>query len=199
MRGRSAGFTLIELLTVIMIVAVLAGLAVPEFNNTLSARRVQASASALSHGLKAAQTEAIRRNRTVELIFTNAEPLRSNTVSAAPVSSASASGWIARTIDPANDDDFVAGGRISEGGPTTVTVADPTTAVGFTAMGRPVNRTTLPQVALAQPVVFRVTDTGSSRRMCVSLSTGGAVRVCDPQRPAGSAAACEPMLPPGAC
>jgi len=192
------GFSLVELLTVIAIFAILAGLALPEFGQMLASRRVQSTAAGLGQALKSAQAEAIRRNRTVEVIFTASEPLPANTVAAAATSAATASGFIARVSNPQGEADFVAGRRIGEAGVLSIDSAA-VTSIGFTSMGRPLNLSAAPGVALALPIVLRVTDTASSRRMCVAVGTGGSVRVCDPTRPVGSAAACEPALAAGAC
>jgi len=197
--AHSRGFSLIELMTVVSIVAILGALAMPSFREILASRRVQATASALSQALKSAQSEAIRRNRTVEVIFTTSQPVPAEVVAATAVRAASATAFIARLSNPAVATDFVAGHRIGESGGSSIDSAS-VTSIGFTPAGRPVDRSVLPAgVALAESIVLRVTDAGSARRMCVAVATGGSVRICDPKRAPGSAAACQPALAAGAC
>lgn len=198
MISRCRGFTLVELMTVMAIVAILAGVAAPALGEFVTTRRVQAAASTLAHALKAAQAEAIRRNRTVEVVFTNSAPTRANVATAAPIVASAAGGYLTRVNGAAAADDYVTGARVDEGGSLRLDNAA-VSAVGFTALGRPVDLSGGAPVALAQPVVLRVIDNPSARRMCVTVATGGSVRICDPTRSPPSAAACEPTLPPGGC
>jgi prepilin-type N-terminal cleavage/methylation domain-containing protein len=61
------GFTIIELMTVMVIAAVLLVLALPSFNETLARRRLEGQANELVTDLSYAKSEAVARNRSVEL------------------------------------------------------------------------------------------------------------------------------------
>jgi type IV fimbrial biogenesis protein FimT len=198
---RERGFTLVELMVAIAILSVLAGVAMPRLGELLAVRRIQSVAHNLAADYRTVQTEAIRRNRIVEVAFTNSVPIAANTVSAAPVTASAARNWIARVANPTGPGDFVAG-RTLDGDLASVALTHGALrSVGFTPNGRPLDLSAGPAapVALAAPLVVRVTAPGTARLRCVSVSTGGSVRVCDPSRPAGTGAACEPFLPAGAC
>jgi len=64
-RPRSGGFTLIEVLVVIIIAAVLAGIAAPGWLAFLNRQRVTAVKSDLVQTLKKAQSDAIQRRQEV--------------------------------------------------------------------------------------------------------------------------------------
>lgn len=59
------GFTLIELLLGLALSAMLAHLAVPNFNNLLQSQQRHSAAQSLAGGLRYARTQAIARNRAV--------------------------------------------------------------------------------------------------------------------------------------
>lgn len=200
-RRRALGFTLVEAMVSVSIVAVLALLGVPALSDTVNARRVQGAAQSLAATLRTAQGEAIRRNRSVEVIFTNAEPVAASVVGAAPVVASAARGWMARVVAPAGPADFVTGTALAGDFAAIALVNGTLASVGFTPSARPVDFSAGPGLAapLAAPLVVRIGMAGTARVRCVSISSGGAVRVCDPSRPSGAVAACEPVLPPGAC
>lgn len=62
---RAAGFTLIELLVTIAIIAVIAGIAAPSFQNMLATQRVRSATGDLISALNFARSEAVKRNRVV--------------------------------------------------------------------------------------------------------------------------------------
>jgi type IV fimbrial biogenesis protein FimT len=200
-RRRTLGFTLVEAMVSVSIVAVLALLGVPALSDTVNARRVQGAAQSLAATLRTAQGEAIRRNRSVEVIFTNAEPVAASVVGAAPVVASAARGWMARVVAPAGPADFVTGTALAGDFAAIALVNGTLASVGFTPSARPVDFSAGPGLAapLAAPLVVRIGMAGTARVRCVSISSGGSVRVCDPSRPSGAVAACEPVLPPGAC
>lgn len=65
------GVTLIELMIVIVIAAVLMAIAVPAFQGTIDRNRLKAAAENLYSDLQFAKAEAIKRNRSVRLVFTS--------------------------------------------------------------------------------------------------------------------------------
>lgn len=194
-RPRSGGFTLIEALIALSITAVLVAVAVPGIEPLLSQRRLLAATSDFVAALRAAQVEAIRRNRTVEVLFVAGPATAASVTTAAAVASGAAAGRMTRVVNPQGAADFVAGANPT-GGPARVSIdAGGVRSIAFTPTGRPLDHTAAPGAALAAPIVVRFTDAPSMRRLCAVVSTGGSTRVCDPTRPAGEPQACPSSLP----
>jgi type IV fimbrial biogenesis protein FimT len=174
-RRRTLGFTLVEAMVSVSILAVLALLGVPALSDTVNARRVQGAAQSLAATLRTAQGEAIRRNRSVEVIFTNAEPVAASVVGAAPVVASAARGWMARVVAPAGPADFVTGTALAGDFAAIALVNGTLASVGFTPSARPVDFSAGPGLAapLAAPLVVRIGMAGTARVRCVSISSGG--------------------------
>lgn len=67
------GFSLIELMVVVVVLAILATIAVPSFQELIAAQRVRAAASALYESLLLARSEAIKRNSSVTLLANSSD------------------------------------------------------------------------------------------------------------------------------
>jgi type IV fimbrial biogenesis protein FimT len=66
-RARQTGFTIIELMTAVVIAGVLLVIAMPSFRDMLEKRRVEGQANELVADLAYAKSEAVQRNRSVEV------------------------------------------------------------------------------------------------------------------------------------
>lgn len=64
---RSAGFTLIELMVVLALVAVIAGVAIPNFKRLLEEHRVVSTTNSIVGLLNYARSEAVRRGGSVKV------------------------------------------------------------------------------------------------------------------------------------
>ncbi len=62
------GFTLVELMIGLVLVAILLGIGIPQFRNFILDQRLRATSSDLRVALTLARSEAIKRNRVVELL-----------------------------------------------------------------------------------------------------------------------------------
>ncbi len=67
MSTRLSGFSLVELMVVITVVAILATLAAPSFNQAIEGQRAKSAATDLYIALSRARSEAITRNTSVTL------------------------------------------------------------------------------------------------------------------------------------
>ncbi len=67
--ARAGGFTLVELVLVVIILAVILGLAVPNFKNSFSRLLLQQTASDLSYAMQYAQSRAIQNGLQEKLVF----------------------------------------------------------------------------------------------------------------------------------
>jgi type IV fimbrial biogenesis protein FimT len=67
MRRGQSGFTLVELMMVVLVASALLALAAPSFRDMLDRRRVEGRANEFLTDLQYARSEAVARNRNVEL------------------------------------------------------------------------------------------------------------------------------------
>lgn len=65
--GKNRGFTLMEMLVTLAVVAIVASLAVPSFQNMIATQRVRSAANDLVASLNFARSEAVKRNRVVTI------------------------------------------------------------------------------------------------------------------------------------
>lgn len=67
MQRRSQGFTLFELMITVMLVAILAGIAIPSFAASMARQRQRTEINALFHAIHLARKESIMRRKVVSL------------------------------------------------------------------------------------------------------------------------------------
>ncbi|MGX1113857.1 type IV fimbrial biogenesis protein FimT [Pseudoalteromonas sp. MBR-15] len=68
---RKAGFTLIELMVVLVIIGIMASLAFPSFSQQILQDRVVTTANQLNSVYKYARSEAVKRERKINLVVNN--------------------------------------------------------------------------------------------------------------------------------
>lgn len=144
-----AGFTLLELLVVVIIAAVLAGIAAPGWLGYLNRQRVGAIRSDLVQTLRSAQQEAQQRRQTttVAVVNENGRPLLRVNGVAQPLGGGNNPSNIRVTPSSFNTD----GSRNTT-----------TTQIVFNHQGIPVGNV---------PFVIDITSDGSSARQCVRIET----------------------------
>lgn len=69
-KAQCVGFTLTEMMVVVAIIGILAGIAVPSYNQMLERRRLVSATEAVLADLRWARSESIKRNARVRLTFT---------------------------------------------------------------------------------------------------------------------------------
>lgn len=180
-RRLSRGMTLVELIVAMAIFVSLFFLAAPDFNAWIQNARMRTVAEAIQNGVRQAQAEAVRRNRTVVFFQTNAEPA----VGAA--AQANGINWGIRVLPllPGDVAEFVRGGALSDvaqGVAIAGTDAgnDPIGAICFNSAGQ--QATVVAEGCAASVTQFNVTRAGAERRLRVTVSLGGRVRMCDPDK-----------------
>jgi type IV fimbrial biogenesis protein FimT len=174
-----SGFTLIELMVTVTMLGILLTLAGPSFGTWISNTRVRTVSDTLQNGVRLAQAEAVRRNRTVAFFLTNAEP------STAATAVANGSNWGIRTLpllteDPAAtaDERFVRGGALADVA-AGVTITGPI-ALCFNAAGRQIANAG--EGCAVGNARYTVARSGSDRPLRLDVSIGGRVRMCDPAK-----------------
>jgi type IV fimbrial biogenesis protein FimT len=169
----------------ITLLAILMMLAVPEFNTWINNTRVRSVAESLQNGMRVAQAEAVRRNRTVAFFLTNDEP------SVAAVPAANGGNWGVRTVAVVGLDavaEFVRGAAINEGNTSVagtgvvIAATNPAAApaICFNAAGQQV--TLAAEGCTAAETRYDISRPGADRSLRVIVSIGGRVRMCDPNK-----------------
>jgi type IV fimbrial biogenesis protein FimT len=196
------GVTLIELLVGIAILAIALAMGVPSFAEWISNSQIRSTAESVQNALNLARAEAVRRNTTVLLQFTD------KLDSGCALSSAGTSWVISRAsvdtvtgkCNSAVDDQttpFILekGTPVSTKAGATVAVTQGSfgtgaaqTTIAFNGLGRvtaatnPVTTVGALSVDLQSSRGTCVKDSGKMRCLRVVVSPGGQVRMCDPAR-----------------
>lgn len=174
----------------ITLLVLLIGLGVPSFMTWIRNTQVRSVAESLQTGIRQAQTEALRLNRSVVFFLTNTAPSPAAAVPAA----LNGNRWgIVRIAQ--FDDSTAWGNRYVTGGTLTdvasnVAITSATNAICFNANGR-ISTNAAPgvggAVCNAGAAQFDITQTNADRRLRVLVAIGGKVHMCDPDRPTLSA------------
>jgi len=189
LKSNSRGFTLVELMVVITIIAILVLLGAPEFRIWQANSQIRGVAEAFQNDLRAAQAEAVKRNRRVALVLTNAgvsdntnfaaaNPARNWAVITLPLTgSAEASSFISSHIQNAGSNTLVTGG---------------VGLICFNSVGRLTGSAEIARagnVQCANPAVsydFDISrsdlDSDQLRPLRLQVRLGGQIRLCDPSR-----------------
>lgn len=194
---RALGFSLIELMVGLALLGILLMLGLPAFTEMMQNRKLRASAEAVSAGLHAARSEALRLNRPVEFLLTDSDPDAGSV--GGPNITLGGPHWMVRADMGGGAYAFVAGRSGREGQNqqdaaamnvqfAAVIPTDPAlpavtaNTVTFTSVGR---------ARLTGNATFDITNPAGGacrtaggdepmRCLRVVVSPGGQVRMCDP-------------------
>jgi type IV fimbrial biogenesis protein FimT len=161
-RAASSGFTLIEILIALSIAALLLMLALPSFSTFLRNSEIRSTTESIANGLRVAQSEAVRRNKSVSFTL---------------VGGGSSPSWEVKQISP---NLVIQAYSQQEGGTHVNVVALPVGAVSvaFNRLGRVV------PVAAGTPAIQQLTIRSSiaadARALQVDVGGSHGVRMCDP-------------------
>lgn len=156
-----AGFTLIELMVVIVILAIMLFIALPNFAVWMQNTQIRTAGEAVLNGMQLARAEAIRRNVSIELRMD------------------ASSGWTARVADTGE----VIQSRVAgEGSAAALVTIAPVGAktVTFNSFGSVMTNAdgtaTVTEIKIDSPAIAAA----DSRELCILVRAGGNVRMCDP-------------------
>ena len=186
---RQGGFNLIELMVTISLIGFLLMLAIPSFSLWIANARLRSSAEEVVNGIRMAQAEAMRRNRTVAFVLTNSTPA----LSATPA--ANGTNWYVQALPQpysastltATSTDYVQGGNFAT--KNNVTITNSNAMLCFGTLGSVValsssatnnvigSSSSTACTAGAQTYVLA--NTRADRSFKVTVSAGGQVRMCD--------------------
>lgn len=176
-RNQQRGLTLVELAVVLTIAAILYTQAAPLFSVWIGNTQTRTAAESIQNGMQLARGEAIRRNRLVQLVFTDGANPSWSVGCANPVDTGTPN------VDDPGDCLAViqarAAGEASAQPQLGMLPAD-ATMITFDSLGRVVanidGSDTATQIDVANPIV----NAADRRTLRVALGVAGSVRMCDP-------------------
>lgn len=177
MRRAQHGLTLVELAVVMTVAAILYTQAAPLFSVWIGNTQTRTAAESIQNGLQLARGEAIRRNRLVQLVFTDGTNASWAVGCANPVDNGTPN-----VDDPGDCLPVIqarAAGETSAQPQLDVLPVDATT-ITFDSLGRVVanldGSDTATRIDIANPIV----GTASRRTLRLALGAAGNIRMCDP-------------------
>lgn len=169
MLGRQRGLTIIELMTVLGVIAILAVIAFPSFNNLIAKRRVEGVFSEMHTDMQLARSEAIARNRAVRVTFGTGCYL----VHVASPATTTACTQTTETIDP--DDSKVKGVQLQASANAALVPQDSLTFVEFDPV-----RGTATWDGSGTAAAINVQSSAGAWQLRTVVAAVGRVRTCSP-------------------
>lgn len=177
MKRHQHGLTLVELAVVMTVAAILYTQAAPMFSVWIGNTQTRTAAESIQNGMQLARGEAIRRNRLVQLVFTNGANASWTVGCTNPVDTGTPN------VDDPGDCLPVIQARDSgetSAQPQLGVLPIGATTITFDSLGRVVanldGSDTATQIDIANPLV----GTSDRRTLRLALGAAGSVRMCDP-------------------
>ena len=201
-RRAQQGFSLIEVMISVAVLAVLLGIGIPAIGDWIQNRQVNVLAESIASGMRLAQTEAVQRNRQIDMVFatsdvtTPANPMAATLTIGGLAKTDPTPNWMVRVTGDTTSAGFIQG-KTGQDGSENARFSGPA-GVGFSPLGRVSasiaadGTTTVPAGSLVFKIVNPSVQSSLPNQRCVYVSIGGAVRVCDPRAPSGDSRACVP-------
>ncbi len=198
-----AGFTLLEMVVTMGIFALLVALGVPTMRTWLSNVKVRAMADALQNGVRAAQSESLRRSRQVVFALTNSATPQNLPVNAVTNGNSWAVWTVPAMTDGSEANAYIDSGVLSSSTANVRVTAQPgAAAICFSSVGRLVPNglagvtsvtggatCSLPAGAPpgAQPGAppawaYNIALIGADHPLQVQVGLGGQIHMCDPSK-----------------
>lgn len=165
-RRRLQGLSLIEMMVVVAIVAILAAVGIPSFNDWIQNTQIRTAAESIVSGMQTARAEAIRRSTPIEFTLTGN-------------GGTGETGW---QIVERNTGTKLQAAPAGEGSRNATLAATPGDArtVTFTALGKTSTSNADATPRLEKIDIDNPNLTASiSRNLRIEIS-GGSIRMCDP-------------------
>lgn len=209
LRHLQHGVSLVELMIGLVIVAVLLGLATPNFSTFIQNTRIRNAAEAIQNGLNLARAEAVRRNTNVQFVLGTGSSWTvqceiavadndSDGVPDCPGTSPSAttpSSIQARATAEGSTNASVATSEVTASTGVAVTTPIFTSTLSFNGVGR-LTAATLPT---GNNAVFNISNPtggtcvaagGTMRCLRIVVTSAGQIRMCDPALSSSDPQAC---------
>lgn len=164
LKSASRGFTLIELMISVALLAVLLGIAVPNFQTWALNAQVRNAAESVANGLQRARAEAVARNTDVEFVL------------------GTDSSWLVRVASDLTPIES----RASSEGSKNVTIEALASDLATAATTITYNNLGGVKPAVNSLTRVNVSITGGTKVLRVQIGAGGNARMCDPSLATGS-------------